>query len=556
VEIGGRVEMTESDSDSNSDSNSNSNSNSNRASTFRAPIVVVTLLEDRAHVVRRGLMNLKAGATRARIEDVAPVLSDKTLSVELVTHRESARVADAWVRRRRVVRLKDGLEGQASETARAKLERELDLLNGKLEREESERRLLDERAKRLDEIARHSFSDLASDVSWGRAIKPEWMERFAELREKERELRRRLVALNIELRDLSGDRERLRERIRALDNDNPSELETAAIEIELQSEDEGDCEIRIDYVVPCACWRPYHTAQLEPENGDKVLFSTDACVWQATGEDWVDAALVFSTERASLGSEPPELVSDRLALRPKSERVQVAERETKITSVVLGGTGVRSLEASELPGIDDGGEPQSLRAARKSSIPSDGRPYRVRLSTFETECEGELVAFPELLPTVQFKTVQSNAGPGPILAGPVDLIRRSGLCGRTSVSFHASGERFELGWGPDPELRVQRSDEQTKEKSRTLSSWFDRKHEIEIRLSNLGNSPKALRVTERVPVSEVDKVKIAFNSAETSEGVRPDENGFVSWSVSLPPNGQKSLALSYKLSKHHEVEGI
>jgi len=56
------------------------------------------------------------------------------------------------------------------------------------------------------------------------------------------------------------------------------------------------------------------------------------------------------------------------------------------------------------------------------------------------------------------------------LAGPVDLIRENGFVGRTSVLFIAAGERFELGWGPDAELRVKRHSESKQEKSRRLSS--------------------------------------------------------------------------------------
>ena len=42
------------------------------------------------------------------------------------------------------------------------------------------------------------------------------------------------------------------------------------------------------------------------------------------------------------------------------------------TTAALGGT-------IELPGIDDAGEVQTWRAPERATIPSDGRPYRVRL---------------------------------------------------------------------------------------------------------------------------------------------------------------------------------
>ncbi|MCA9687369.1 MAG: DUF4140 domain-containing protein, partial [Myxococcales bacterium] len=48
------------------------------------PVVEVTLLEDRALVVRRGVVELAVGRTQLRVDGVAPVLVDKTLNATLV----------------------------------------------------------------------------------------------------------------------------------------------------------------------------------------------------------------------------------------------------------------------------------------------------------------------------------------------------------------------------------------------------------------------------------------------------------------------------------------
>ncbi|MCP4660048.1 MAG: hypothetical protein GY856_31995, partial [bacterium] len=45
-----------------------------------APAAEVTLLEDRAQILRRGTVALPAGRVILRVADVAPVLSDKSLS--------------------------------------------------------------------------------------------------------------------------------------------------------------------------------------------------------------------------------------------------------------------------------------------------------------------------------------------------------------------------------------------------------------------------------------------------------------------------------------------
>src|SRR5690606_7840419 len=154
------------------------------------------------------------------------------------------------------------------------------------------------------------------------------------------------------------------------------------------------------------------------------------------------------------------------------------------------------------------------------------------------------------------KSSQENRGAAPLLAGPVDLVRSSGLVGRTQLLYVAPGERFELGWGPEPDLRVSREVDLIEERSRMLSSWTDRMTRIRVRLSNLGAARRRVAVTERVPVSEIEKVKIEVDPARVTDRARPDQNGFLRWTVELEPHGHRQLDAVYVLRSHEDVVGL
>ncbi|HEU5056184.1 MAG TPA: mucoidy inhibitor MuiA family protein [Kofleriaceae bacterium] len=517
------------------------------------PIASVTLLEDRAHVVRRGSLSLAAADDRVQIERVAPVIADKTVAVTVI--EGSVAVVDARVRRRALVRLRDGdrvAEEEQLGAERARLERENDELAVQRERLQAEHDLLSRQLAALDQVASLSLVDMADDAAWGDELGPDAAARLAELAADERALTAQLVAREHEIEELDRTIQRLTVRIAAVDR--PDAEQRADLEIDLAGAAGGVCELRVDYVVPGACWRPWHTARLD---GASVELTTDACVWQNTGEDWRQVELMLSTERASLGAEPPRLASDLLRATRKSEQLVVQTREQDIDTAGLGGGGQPGVRAAaELPGIDDGGEVIALRAPERASIPSDGRPYRVRLASFSAEAETQLVAFPELAPVVLLKSTQQNKGSEPLLAGPVDLVRSSGLVGRTSILFIAPGERFDLGWGPDADLRISREVDVLEEKSRMLSAWVERDTRIRVRLSNLGAAARKLVVTERVPVSEIEKVKIEVDASRTSNKQRPDEHGFLRWTVDLAPFGHHELELTYQLRKHEDVQGI
>jgi uncharacterized protein (TIGR02231 family) len=162
---------------------------------------------------------------------------------------------------------------------------------------------------------------------------------------------------------------------------------------------------------------------------------------------------------------------------------------------------------------------------------------------------------PELSCQVVLKSEQTNKATFPILAGPVDLVRSSEFVGKTSLGFIAPGEKFALGWGPDGAMRVQRTTTQ-KRKQDHLTQWNSVTTKIELFLSNIGAESRVIKSTERVPVSELEQVKVEMIAPKTTDGIQPDENGFCTWNFTLEPYSQLQATLVYKVLAAPEVQGF
>ncbi|HET6612242.1 MAG TPA: mucoidy inhibitor MuiA family protein [Kofleriaceae bacterium] len=514
------------------------------------PITAVTLLEDRAQVRRCGTVKLEAASERITIERIAPVAADRTLSVTVAGNHETARVVDARIRRRMVLRVGDDEAGESDiDQLRAELDQKLEGLDASIAEHRAHLEVMKRQAAALGQAATLALTELSQDVAWGRDIGPEWAARLDDTAATERALQGELVTTERTVKRLDGDRAHLANRISALDR--PDTEQRADLDIDLSGPAGESCELHIDYVVPGALWRPWHTARLDDDKA--IELSTDACVWQRTGEDWHGVELSLSTRRASLGARPPRLQSDVVTAVRRAETVVVETREQAIEMAGLGGDGAVS---PTLPGIDDGGEVVTLSAPSPATIPSDGRPHRVHLAAFTGDATVERVAYPEQAPAVVLKSTQQNRGSIPLLAGPVDLVRKSGFVGRTSILFVAPGERFALGWGPDADLRVSREVEVIEEKSRMLTAWTQRQTRIRVRLSNLGGARHTLTVVERIPVSEIEKVKIEVDPAGVTDRIVPDDRGFLSWTVDLAAFGHHRLEATYLLKKHDDIKGL
>ncbi len=515
------------------------------ATKIDVPVKEVTLMEDRARVTRRAKVELPAGVSSVRIDGLAMVVADKTLQGRVVGADDGSVVLSAKVQREHhEIQSVDEKDYNKLQRKLRDLHRQYGLLQERLDRCSSERYA-------LDELGRRALREMAIDASWGKDEADAWERDLDSIRGQSFGLVDQRLKGQAEMRQLQEKINRLTQEIAAT-NLTTQEF-NCWIEASVDVKTEGNVKLEFEYVVPAACWRPCHTATLvqDPE-GSRVEIEAEACVWQCTGENWDDVQLYFSTQRPSLGIEPPELDEDILRVQKKPDKIEVQVRDQEIQTAGMGQT----QQSQDMPGIDDGGEALNLKGAALASVPSDGFPYRVTMFTMTASAQVDLVCMPELVECAILRSEQPNEGTTPLLAGPVDLIRDSGKVGRTELSFVAPNETFKLGWGPDPEIRINRWHAEDESKAKMLSSWAEEKKKTKIRLSNIGAEPKTIKLSERIPVSEIEQVEINYHADESTDKQKPDENGIITWDIKLEPFGRASCDFAFTVRKKKSVEGI
>ena len=510
-----------------------------------AGVKEATLMEDRARVIRRGTVGLKAGVTAISVQGVSPLISDKTLVGRVISEHVVELVTVSVVREHRELT-------ELAENDPERIRKNLNSIARKIQalgelRDQSKQKLV-----MLNELEEKALAEMAYDTSWSSADPESWKNDLANIGEKVNKVHVLLGSLARDVENLKAEQSEFERQLAAASSVTGEYI--YRIEAIVNSAESGECTLEFEYLVPSACWRPSHVATLK---SGMLELRAEGCVWQSTGEDWCGVLLWFSTQRPSLGLEPPHLGEDLLKVQRKPEQIVVEVREQEIEDAGLGqADGYRSTGDQDMPGIDDGGEIINLRSTSTADIPSNGRPYHVEINTFNTQAEGALVCMPELTRAVIFKSTQVNNSKSPLLAGPVNLIRNSGKVGNTVISYMAPGEAFDLGWGPDPELRVKRWQVDGKMDSKALSTWEEIRKTTHIRLSNIGNETKIITLRERIPVSEIDAVEIRYDRAGTTEKIEPDDNGFLEWQVKIEPFGRAHYEFAYLFRKKKAVSVV
>lgn len=497
-------------------------------------ITHVTAYEDRAEVVRTGEVTLPAGTCTVRVPNVTPLAQERNLVVGAEgaeTHVQDVRVERRWVHRASVDdaqqerlqgELEDGMWKEAD--ARMAVDRAVAHRNGI-------QAMLGVHGQQL------------SRAMWPRAKDaPGWLTDLDTFRSALEAAEANVLAAQQVLHDATDRLEQLRATLRG--SAQTLTQKAAHVAIRVQSAG-GPVRLRLAMVVPCGMWRPVHEAHLTGD--DRLRWEVQATVWQATGEPWEDVELVLSTARPSMGAELPVLVEDRLTLRAKTpdevRTVRVAHRQEAISSQALKGSA---------PGVYDGGEARQFRPSSRVSIPSDGRPHRVAVTSYQTQCRTQLVCYPEVAPQVFLRASFINASGMALLAGPVTLLRDGQHVGVGDVPYVGPGESADVALGSEDRFAVGYVRSHFIEQRRLLS---DRKHfRQEVELQATGTGAWTVEVVLRTPVSEVAQLKVVTSRDQCSAGlVDPDADGLVRHPVQVRPGSVAMVRHAFHLDADSNV---
>ncbi len=515
--------------------------------TLEGAIQAVLVMEDRAQVTRTGSATLKSGHNTLVVWPVTPLVADRTLRCRVLTDSAAAkkpRVLDMQVKRRYLVK-----------TARPEKEREITATIEKLVDEYLEIHDLMQAGFHQHGLIGPAITGQANQISQRLVVGPfdqKWPQEIQKLFAQRIDLEERLLDKQNKQDDRLEHLARLeQERHQALQQ--VSEYQ-AGLLTEIWVPADGVYKIEWEYQVPCALWRPEYTAELEQDDEQsRVSWLSTGSVWQATGEDWKNIELSFSTARPTLGAELPLLEDEVLDMRPKTDQekkiIEVTSRDQTIETT---STVPQEKRSDTPPGLDDGGEARTYKVLEKVEVPSDGRPHRIKFENWAQKSDCDFLCLPEKAEFVFLRSVQNNPSSMPLLAGPVNLVKNGGFVGRSKIAYVASQEPFSLSWGSEDGLTVLR--DVTREYDQT--GLRKRKHydyTVEVYLANFSGQECSLKLTERIPVSEIKQVEIEIDQKKTTPGFNKDDQGLISWDITLAAGAEKRVKIFFKVAMPKNV---
>jgi uncharacterized protein (TIGR02231 family) len=342
-----------------------------------------------------------------------------------------------------------------------------------------------------------------------------------------------------------------------------AQLQQSSVIVELKGK--GTAQLRVSYFTPGATWEPLSELRVD-RGGAMVKVLQYASVTQTTGEDWTGAKLSFSTQNPGNILDVPRakgLVIDKNSgglgnvighVGESFTRAQaiyvdnnefVARRKSSWRESIQRQTEVQNRAVERFTKIAVRGTTAHFAAISDRTVRADGKSVRVQLASGDFAAAPKIVAVPEeSLNAVRVANLM-NGGSYPILPGKAMLFEDGAFIGQSELDFVAPGESFTVFLGVHDRLKIERT------LDRKSSTLHRRGKRTEMSLSflvtaeNLGGTPIALDVSERIPVAQTEEIEVS--DVDLPHKIKPDPQGVVKWSEPIPARSKVTWRVSYKL---------
>lgn len=209
-----------------------------------------------------------------------------------------------------------------------------------------------------------------------------------------------------------------------------------------------------------------------------------------------------------------------------------------------------------LPSESSRGFLRTFESARAEAVPGDGAPHRLLIERIEIPFLEERIAVPELAERIYRSLRAALPGEDPLLDGRAAVFLDGAYLGISRVPTTAPGEEIVVDLGVDERIQVERKQEDREEEVGVFSKSRRYHTDVTVELVNLHDEAKEVRVRERMPFSENEKLDIVLEDRGTSPD--PDAvgeaNGLLSWTILLPPGEKRTVTLRYRIDAPRDYQ--
>ncbi len=504
----------------------------------------VTLYESSAGVLRSGKINLEPGINELLIRNLPVALQDESLVASVEASGASVVGSSTWIETGAIIHNEEALELQKKIRV---LEKEIESYEGKDSNLRNLKKILADTRLKLTEMISKNLFYKKNEVD-----SKKWFQTLSGNRQAIQAVLSSNQEVDRSARDLRKKLSELRDKLNVILSLSEKSSRMTKVLVSFTGAEKKETKLSLTYQSGMVSWKPFYSVRMDGR--EKIELEYLAEINQESGEDWNNINLLLSTSSPDVSGRRPRLSSQRLYDQKKQTN---KDGLVAVQSQSVGGESnvapeAESPEAEIDPttgSSEESGSGFLFRYSKPVTLLSRKESKKLSLASFTTDAAFTALYVPALKRYPLIKGSFKNISGFPILPGEAAVFRQAGMVGTSNFGYISPGEKAEISFGSENEIRAIYRKESNQTKEGILSGTKVIEKSIRVELENFGKESRTISFQESIPVSGVESVKVSVDSNTTPgySEVRKD-SGILEWKLDLRPNQKREIKLKYKIS--------
>ncbi len=347
--------------------------------------------------------------------------------------------------------------------------------------------------------------------------------------------------------------------------------------VTIEAEQPVTGHLSLKYYVPNAGWMPAYEIQAA-SGKDKIQLVYRAQVYQNTGIDWKDIALVLSTSNPAVGNTKPTLSLWNLQYGYPQSYLENANRkrsETRSGGVFYNTPQLNQNQVEDMRAADGTNsaagaiEPQApvfnvndnffrteYEIKTKYSIEADNKAHNVIISNIEVPVYLAYLSVPKLDRDAFLMAKVANWEDLNLLPATAKIYFDESYIGMTVVDPSTTKDTLYMNLGRDKSIIVKRQAIKEKCKEQVIGDFRVVTKTIEITVRNTKGIPLQFEVEDQIPVTSDNTIKISLEKHNAT--YYTENTGKLTWKLHIMPKETRKIVFTYevKYPKDKVIAGL
>jgi uncharacterized protein (TIGR02231 family) len=188
----------------------------------------------------------------------------------------------------------------------------------------------------------------------------------------------------------------------------------------------------------------------------------------------------------------------------------------------------------------------TFQLAQKVTVPSDGSPHKVTVTTLDLAPQFDYLSVPKLGEAVYRRAKLTNHSDFLLLAGLASLFVEGDFVGTLPLKRIAPREEFELTLGVDDRVTVKRELKARDVDKKIIGDRRRLRVAYEIEIKNWRAAPIDLELRDQFPVARHEQIKVKLESCDPKP-IEQTELGELKWRLRVEPNAKQTSRFEFSI---------